>query len=156
MDASLIDSNINELSRMIGSERDAIKRGELMLYLNGMNIQKSIVDYLLNMNVSHNRRITDTEAKIGKHSDFVLQIRTVLKIFSAISTLLIACTMYGYTLIADLRDTVVKQSAILPRIEAAIERKETNVTIEPDTGRLKAIEDEINELKKLRVIRGSR
>lgn len=175
MDDNLIIANIAEMSKLIEREPDAIKRSELMLHFNAMNIQKDIADYVAQMKHEHNRRITDTEIKLQNHETLVIQGKTVIWIFggvwATVSAAFIGILIYGYGLIADMRDTITKQSAILPRLEQIIdsskrqevilpriERKmdDKTETSEDFEGRIQAINDELARLKKLRVIKGSR
>jgi hypothetical protein len=161
---SIINNHLLDLAKKIEQEENPAKRSELLLFTAMMREQKEIACYVREMRVDHNRRITDTEELVKKHDDIVLQGRTVLRVFSVIwvtvSGALAGVLIYGYALVADMRDTIIKQGIVLPRIEDAVNRMNqsvsANVRGNDVSDRINELNSELDKLKKLRVIRGSK
>lgn len=166
MVVNMISAHITDISRLIEQETDTPRRTELMLQLHMMQIQKDIAQFVADMKTEHNRRITDTEQKVDNHSTLVIRVQTGMKIFSVlwvtVSGIFVGVTIYGYTLVSNLRDMVIQQSAILPRVEQMISnasRKgegKSGAADEVMAERVEGLRREIDDLKKLRVIKGSR
>jgi vacuolar-type H+-ATPase subunit I/STV1 len=112
----------------------------------------------------HERRIDGHQKIIDDHVKIVAKGDLSLKILKWVQPIFLGAMVYSYTLIADLRDQVREQSIVLPRLEQIMNTygkqsdviAKTEEEIKKHDDKLEEIDSDVEHIKKLKVVRGSR
>lgn len=167
-DRRSVQHKLGELDEMIRGEDDPKDRNVLLvlhcLTSTILSIAKSLEDIIS----VHDTKFTSQAEKIERHENLTIQGKVIWKI---VASTYLAASVYGYTLIADLRDTVNRQSLLLPRLELAINDMKKTVligeetrsgltqqmdTVQQQDRRINELNAAIASINKLKAIKGSK
>ena len=115
------------------------------------------------------------DGQIERHNAIVIKASAtwtaITTAFTILQSALLVAALYGYTVVADLRDTVNRQSEILPRLEELISASKQQTSVSMQTRETLAhslgtsqqqqeiidkLNTEISSIKKLKVVKGSK
>jgi len=166
------DMNLGQIGEMIRLENDAEKRNVLLVLHNLTSFNNHITRVLEeterknNLKLEEHQAILKTQEKIVlEHEKIVISGQTTWKwiagIFSFVQGIFIGIGIYGYSLIADLRDTVHEQAVVLPGLEKVIDASrqqlnlvndsrerinQQNETIQQQNEKIRQQDDQIDEI----------
>ena len=175
-------NRMRELAERIQQENDPERRYVFLLFSDITAMVHDLTTVIQELSMAatgarneHNAKIALMEAKICAHDVVVLNGTTTINILkgtlSMVLALGIGISSYGYSLIADLRDEVTKQSVILPRLETIVseiraqskEISENRSTIKQQDwenaaqdGVINKLDTDVKAIKHKRVVRASK
>lgn len=123
---------LEEIDAMIRAENEPEKRNVLLVLqcltsnlASNSRLLEEIEEKLHSRITAQESLLEKQKIELANYHDITVQVKTGWKMFSTVIGLfqasILAIGIYGYTLIANLRDTVNVQSIILPELERKLE-----------------------------------
>ncbi len=113
---------IADINRFIEMENDPLERAKLMMHLSIIQENKANIEAFKALKYEHNRRITDTEAIIAKHTKTLTQAQAVILFVAFIAggagTILYEAADTVYQQVDQLR---MQQQVIATKVDTLIE-----------------------------------
>jgi len=115
---------VMDINRFIELENDPLERAKLMMHLSIIQENRANIDAFKELKFSHNRRISDTEAEVAKHSKTLTQFQTVILVFVFIAggsgTILYDAANTLYNQVDSLR---LQQEVISTKVDTLLENQ---------------------------------
>ncbi|MFA5920141.1 MAG: hypothetical protein WC856_02470 [Methylococcaceae bacterium] len=165
------DLKLDELNRTVVEDPDPEKRN-IFSILQSHAVLLSRITLALEETINNNAaKVEGHETRIKRHEDLVIQGKTVISMLSVLQLFVAGFFMYGYSLIANMRDEVNQHSTLLPRIDAIttefmqqsrtlaatsdhIQQQAQNNVQQDD--KLEALDGDVKNIQKKRVFKASR
>jgi len=123
------DRYVTDISRFIELESDPLERSKLMMHLSIIQENRANIEAFKELKSTHNRRITDTEDILLKHSKTLTQFQTVILVFVFIAG-------GAGTILYDSANTLYNQVDRL-RLQQEVISTKVDLLLENQTKRIK-------------------
>ncbi len=116
------DKYISEINKFIELENEPLERAKLMMHLSIIQENRANIEAFKSITSRHNRRITDSEDTLDKHSKLLTQFQAVIMfvvfISGGVGTVLYQAADTVYNQVDKLR---IQQTALETKVDYLVE-----------------------------------